>query len=633
MRIAIVCGVVLVAGTVNAEPIGPNAKQQPQQQQPMQPPFEIIHDYYDYDVNADASFTQKHEAVMRILTQQGLQILRQANMAYSEGAQDGTLVEAYTLKANGTRIDVPHEKYLLSSSSTALPGLGAIKVQSAVFQNVEIGDEVGWTTTLKQTVPWFPGRFSIAMNFPPIVAAHDVRITLTAPQSGLDLHFDVSGFKGGAPETVTQKTGWLSPTQQKTRWTWTFANDTPVSAEYGAVEDVYTVPHFLVSSFPDYASIAKAYEDRAHDKTEATSDIKALADTLTTGVTDRKEQAHRLYDWVSANIKYVSIVFGVGGIVPHPAPEVLHNRFGDCKDHVTLLQALLSAKGISSTAVLIYAGNSYRLSDVASPSQFNHVITYIPEFDLYLDSTARFAPFGILPVEDSDKPVVQTSTGTLTHTPGIAASSASVLSVSTVKLNSDGTGQGDTQVTAVGPLAIGIRGLMSSIPPGSESDFVRSSVEGNAIHGTLTKTDPGLLTDPYTLKMHYDLANVTTFPGPGAVSMWLGYHPYSFGGSLGTWLSERTLDYACPSMIAENDSTIELPANTPILAMPKAGIVTVSGITLSTTYENLGPETVKQIVKLKIDHPHAVCSAEYYNKIHSDLEKALSLLNTQLIYK
>ncbi|HEY5237582.1 MAG TPA: hypothetical protein VIJ62_04315, partial [Rhizomicrobium sp.] len=69
------------------------------------------------------------------------------------------------------------------------------------------------------------------------------------------------------------------------------------------------------------------------------------------------------------------------------------------------------------------------------------------------------------------------------------------------------------------------------------------------------------------------------------------------------------------------------------LAMPKAGLITVSGVTLSTTYETLGPETVKQIVKLKIDHPHAVCSPDYYNKTHSDLEKALSLLNTQLIYK
>jgi transglutaminase-like putative cysteine protease len=630
MRLAIIIGVLLAAVAANAEPLGPNAKQPPQ---PSQPPFEIVRDHYEFDVNADASYTEKHEAVMRILTQQGLQMLRQANMAYSEGAQDGQLVEAYTLKANGTRIDVPHEKYLLNSSSTALPGLGAIKMQSAVFQNVEIGDEVGWTTTLKQIVPWFPGRFSTSMNFPPIVAAHDVTLTLTAPQSGLDLHFDVSGFKGGTPETVTERTGWLSPTQQKLRWTWTFTNDAPITAEYGAVDDSYTVPHFIVSSFPDYASIAKAYEARARDKAEPTDDIRALADQLTAGVTDRKEQAHRLYDWVSANIKYISIVFGVDGIVPHPAGDVLHNRFGDCKDHVTLLQALLSAKGIASTTALIFAGNAYRLSDVASPGQFNHVITYVPEFDLYLDSTARYAPFGILPFEDSDKPVVQTATGTIAHTPVAPAASTSVLSVSTVKLKSDGTGEGDTQVTAMGALGIGMRGLMASVPSGSETDFVRASVEGNAISGTLTKTDPALLTDPYTLTMHYDLANVATFPGPGAVSMWLGYHPYSFGGSLSTWLPERTLDYSCPSMTAENDSTIELPANTAILAMPKAGLITVSGVTLSTTYETLGPETVKQIVKLKIDHPHSVCSADYYNKTHSDLEKALSLLNTQLIYK
>ena len=624
MRIALACLLTIVAGSALAEQ---GAKQPPQT---LQPPLEIVRDHFDYDVNKDGSFTERHEVIMRLLTQQALQLMRQGSVAYSEGAQEGDLLEAYTLKANGTRIDVPREKYLISSSSQA--GLDALHVKSAVFQNVEVGDEVGWTTTLKQNTPWFPGRFSMGMTFTRAVAAHDVEVSLTAPTEGLPLYFDVSGLGGGAPETIDVKQGWLG-SEKKQHWMWTFTNDKPVMPEYGAVEDVYTLPHFIVSSFPDYGAIGTAYEDRAHDKTIATDDIKALADKLTDGVTDRKEQAHRLYDWVSANIKYVAIVFGTGGIVPHPASEVLHNRYGDCKDHVTLLQALLSAKGIQSTAVLINAGNSYRLAQVASPAAFNHVITFVPEFNLYLDSTARYAPFGVLPVEDSDKPVVQTATGAIAHTPSVQSTSASVLSVSTVKLNADGTGSGDTQVSATGPLAIGLRGLMAAIPPGTESDFVRSAVEGNAISGTLAKTDPAALDDPYTLKMHYDLANVATFPGPGAVSMWLGYHPYSFGGSLGTWLSDRTIDYACPSMTAENDSTIELPGNTSIMAPPKAGLVTVDGITLSTTYQQLGPQTMKQIVNLKIDHPHAVCTPDYYNKVHGDLQKALSLLNAQLIYK
>ena len=40
-------------------------------------------------------------------------------------------------------------------------------------------------------------------------------------------------------------------------------------------------------------------------------------------------------------------------------------------------------------------------------SPFNHVITYVPGLNLYLDSTARFAPMGALPDEVMDKPVLQ----------------------------------------------------------------------------------------------------------------------------------------------------------------------------------------------------------------------------------
>ncbi len=60
-----------------------------------------------------------------------------------------------------------------------------------------------------------------------------------------------------------------------------------------------------------------------------------------------------LYDYVSRNIRYVSLSFGLGRIQPHAASEVLANGYGDCKDKNTLLAALLDAEGFHSTSVLI----------------------------------------------------------------------------------------------------------------------------------------------------------------------------------------------------------------------------------------------------------------------------------------
>ena len=49
----------------------------------------------------------------------------------------------------------------------------------------------------------------------------------------------------------------------------------------------------------------------------------------------------RLYHWVSRNIRYVALNIDVGGFVPRPAQAVLEHRYGDCKDHVVLLEAAL----------------------------------------------------------------------------------------------------------------------------------------------------------------------------------------------------------------------------------------------------------------------------------------------------
>jgi hypothetical protein len=47
----------------------------------------------------------------------------------------------------------------------------------------------------------------------------------------------------------------------------------------------------------------------------------------------------------------------------------------------------------------------------------HHVITFVPSLDLYLDSTARLAPFVALPAEVQDKPVLLTATGREARTP------------------------------------------------------------------------------------------------------------------------------------------------------------------------------------------------------------------------
>lgn len=584
-------------------------------------PFEILHDHISYDVAADGTYSKKQERVFRVLTQQGLEFLRQFSVSYSSSYADSDLVEAYTLKKDGTRIDVPADKIFLSYGPVTAPGFNDFKVKTAVFQNVEVGDEVGIVATFRQKTPWFPGQFYATQTFGKLIPAHDTTIEVRA-STRLPLHIDATGLQGGQSQ--------VDGGEQT--WSWTFQNDTPVMPEPNAVSDADMGGELIISSFPDYAAIGKAYEDGAHDKALPTPQVQALADQLTQGITDKRQQARVLYEWVSKNIKYLALVLGNGGLVPHAANEILSNRYGDCKDHVVLLQALLAAEGIQSTTALINAGNTFKISPVAAPDQFNHAITYVPQFDLYLDSTARYAPFGMLPEQDVDKSVLLTGTGTLAHTPGPSALPSSIHVVTAVRVHADGSADGDTHVTIGGPFAIAMRAAMDSLLPGADSQFIRGVVPG-ATDGTLDKGDPASLADPYTTSIHYDLANAVNIPGPGAVSLWLGYHPFSMATAVSPNLPERHGDFLCSSFVATDEETIALPQGHTLTNLPKAAEVDTQGLSLTASYERQGPGTIKVLRTLKSQRPHRMCSPDDYNHSRADLTKMVGVLSAQALYK
>ncbi|WP_163602946.1 transglutaminase domain-containing protein, partial [Klebsiella pneumoniae] len=68
-------------------------------------------------------------------------------------------------------------------------------------------------------------------------------------------------------------------------------------------------------------------------KSEAVPEVRRQADLITSGITDRREQARAIFDWVSRNIRYFGIFLGNGGYIPRSAATVLVDKYGDCKDH------------------------------------------------------------------------------------------------------------------------------------------------------------------------------------------------------------------------------------------------------------------------------------------------------------
>jgi hypothetical protein len=239
-------------------------------------------------------------------------------------------------------------------------------------------------------------------------------------------------------------------------------------------------------------------------KRVVTPNVQALADQLTQGAADRREQARKLYEWVSGHIRYVAIELGQGSLVPHDVDAILANGYGDCKDDDVLLQSLLKAKGIVSQSVLINGSASYEMPDVPSLATLNHVITYIPEFKLYLDSTAQVAPFGVLPMNEYGKPIVSVSDkeAALGKMALLAPGAAKRSFKTDVVLDKSGALTGTSTTTASGGYDVTLRGIALGIQaagPVAAASSVLTRLGYKNGEGSFSMAPPQVMTPDYSI--------------------------------------------------------------------------------------------------------------------------------------
>lgn len=82
--------------------------------------------------------------------------------------------------------------------------------------------------------------------------------------------------------------------------------------------------------------------------------------------------------FVQEDVRYLGFEEGIDGVKPSDPRQVFQRRFGDCKDKVFLLHALLKWMGIESTPVLVSTTEGKFLSEsIPLPIVFDHIILRI----------------------------------------------------------------------------------------------------------------------------------------------------------------------------------------------------------------------------------------------------------------
>jgi len=163
----------------------------------------------------------------------------------------------------------------------------------------------------------------------------------------------------------------------------------------------------------EWADVSSWYYELSSPKEKANESIRQQVHELTNGLEDDSEKLQAIYNWVRNNVRYIAVSIGIGGYQPHDASEIFINRYGDCKDMTTLLCTMADQAGIKAHQVLISTHqNGDPDTSIASPHHFNHVIAYAPGLDengIWMDATAKGAPFGVLPWYDQNLTVLVVS--------------------------------------------------------------------------------------------------------------------------------------------------------------------------------------------------------------------------------
>lgn len=347
----------------------------------------------------------------------------------------------------------------------------------------------------------------------------------------LTARFTMELPSGWTAQAATLNAPAIEPLVQGSRYTWELRNLPPIRREaagpaYSTLAPRVAATYFPPSggaaemSFAEWSTVGAWLYERSAPPMEPDAAVTQKAQELTAGAATAWEKVKAIGEFVQS-VTYVSIQIGTGrggGYTPHPAPQVLRNLYGDCKDKVTLMRSMLKSVGINSHLAAIYSGDrQYVREEWPSPHQFNHVIVAIEapaeieaaavgEWEgfgrlLLFDPTDPYTPLGQLPAEEQDSWALLTApeNGLLIRVPSAAPEQNRVEREATVALSADGGIEVLLTENSRGPAAAENRALRGK---GSEAEFrniierwITRGAPAAAVNALEVNDDPGAAFD------------------------------------------------------------------------------------------------------------------------------------------
>jgi hypothetical protein len=342
--------------------------------------------------------------VVKILNERGKENFAETQISYDSTDEKVELEYARTIKPDGTVAEVGIRHIRDVSKYMNFPLYSNARVFIISFPEIAEGSAIEYK--VKVLSHQLLNKKEFVVNYPlqsgePIIAAN---FAIDVPAEKI-LHIKTlneryNDFGAELRPEVQEREG-------RRLYRWRFKNIPQIIPESNMPAQVEINPTLLVSTFSSWQEIYDWWWPLAKDKIKADAPIKEQVKDIISNADSPEAKLKAIYNFCAQKIRYVAVEYGEAGYEPHPAADILKNKYGDCKDQAILLVTMLKEAGFCAWPVLIATQENYNLNSDFPSVIFNHCIAAVSFKDqvIFLDPTAETASFGDLPAGDQARRV------------------------------------------------------------------------------------------------------------------------------------------------------------------------------------------------------------------------------------
>jgi tetratricopeptide (TPR) repeat protein/transglutaminase-like putative cysteine protease len=295
-------------------------------------------------------------------------------------------------------------------------------------------------------------------------------------------------------------------------------------------------PDVIFTSFGSWNEVAEWWWGLSRERLQPDASVRTQAESLSAPGPTPRQRLERLHAFVAGSIRYLNVNFGMGRMQPRPAPQVLANRYGDCKDKHALLAALAASMGIDVRPVLIDSSRPDLRDDVPAPQQFDHMVSVArlgpePESWLWLDGTDRFGVPGYLAPSLRDKRallVEPSGEAQIVRTPVDPPFVARTEVELKATLLEDGALRGREMWRFRSDEEVQLRAILEAVPEAQRSDVVKASLARTWADAKVTNvviSDLSAVAEPLRIEFDAERPAPSGF-ATGDRSLWIPLPPF-----------------------------------------------------------------------------------------------------------